>query len=118
METSEVMRSMDDDDGDDDAEVLLLLLLLISNGAIVTFAVAVCVGELLARLKSLDKKSNDKQLSDVMSLVLLDDSALEGSLLLNFICLLFGRMDRMASSVSKSESLSRRFCPVLILFEL
>ena len=113
------MRSMDED-----AEVLLLLLvLLISNGAI---AVDVCVGELLllVRLKSLDKKSNDKQLSVVMSLLLDDDvddvpmiSVDDGSLLLNLICLLFGNMDRMASSVSKSESSNRRFCP-LILFEL
>lgn len=100
IETSEVMRSMDDDE---DAEVFMLLLqlvLLISNGAIVTFAVAVCVDELLVGLKSLDKKSNDKQLSVLMSLD--DDSALSAnvSLLLNLICLVFGRMERMASSVS------------------
>lgn len=111
METSDVMRSMDDED----AEVLLLLLLLISNGAIVTFAVAVCVGELLVRLKSLDKKSNDKQLSVVMSLALDCTLSTGGSLYLN--CLLLGRIDRIASSVSNSsESLRRRFTP-LILFK-
>lgn len=87
-----MIRSIDDED----AEV---------------FGVAVCVGELLERLKSLDKKSNDKQLSVVMSLAL----STGGSLYL--ICLLLGRMDRIASSVSNSsESLSRRFTP-LILFE-
>lgn len=80
------MRSMDD------AEVLLaaaavlvmvlllllideLLVVLISNGAIVLLPIAVgCsvrCGGLLVRLKSLDKKSNDKQLSaEIMSLVL------------------------------------------------
>lgn len=95
METSDVIRSIDDVVGED-AEMLLLL---ISNGAIVTFAVAVCVGALLVRFKSLDKKSNDK--SVVMSL-LLDDSTLsaDASLLLYLICLLLGRMERMASSVS------------------
>lgn len=96
IDTSDVIRSMEEEDAD-----VLLQLLLISNGAIVTFAVAVCVGELLVRLKSLDKKSKDKQLSVEMS-VLFDDSTLsaDGSLLLNLICLLFGRIDRMASSVS------------------
>lgn len=78
----------------DDAEVLLaaaavlvmvlllllideLLVVLISNGAIVLLPIAVAVGcsvrcgGLLVRLKSLDKKSNDKQLSaEIMSLVL------------------------------------------------
>lgn len=96
IETSDVIRSMDEEDADE-----LLQLLLISNGAIDN-TLAVCVGELLVRLKSLDKKSNDKQLSVEMSVLLLDDSALsaDGSWLLNLICLLFGRMDRMASSVS------------------
>lgn len=95
IDTSDVIRSIEED-----ADVLLLQLLLISNGAIVTFAVAVCVGERAVRLKSLDKKSNDKQLSVEMSLLLVDDDSADGSLLLNLICLLFGRIDRMASSVS------------------
>jgi hypothetical protein len=103
IDTSDVMRSMDDED----AEVLLVLLLLISNGAIVIISLtAVCVGEPLVR--SLDKKSSDKQLSVVMSLALqlllrgLDVSSPSGSslLLLYLICLLFGRIERIASSVS------------------
>jgi hypothetical protein len=54
-----------------DELLLLLLLQLISNGAIVRFAVVECIGELLelARLKSFDKKSNDKQLSVVISVL-------------------------------------------------